>query len=216
MNFNDPIFKPFSYYLRKSDEELVELIRQGDTSARDTLSVRYWREKNTLVSAVLPNVRDIVDDWDINEAFFVTYLNAEKNFDADHATKFLTYFCEILKNELLLIIAKTMRNNDISLPLSLDTFETLDEDAPTLHELVGSMDEKISGQIDLNDVINLIFAYKDNFPSYTIELAKLLGMGHSVASASKILGVPVSSVKRTLVALRKFLTKQINKLFDPA
>ena len=127
--------KNFSFR-QKSDEELLQLLRKGISEARDVLSVRMFRLKDTLTEKVCVEASRYLDPWDLNEAFFLAYLNAEKNFDENKDVKFLTYLCEIYRNQVSSFARKSISQREFYCSISLDQAISYEDMDTTYHEII--------------------------------------------------------------------------------
>lgn len=103
----------------KTDEELLREYRKGDLSSRDTLAERYFRFRRQHARFASPDSYAYLDEWELNEAFFMAYLSAESNYVEGKAS-FSSYFRKVYRNEITKAVTAKMKENSHVYFLSLD------------------------------------------------------------------------------------------------
>ena len=111
-----------------NDEELLELYRTGNQRARDILSVRYFKMRKSLLARFVLDDPCFLDEWELNEAYFVAYLKTEDYYQHHKGAKFLTLMCRNLANELAGIYTRAKKRGELIYVCSLDEPYVYDPD----------------------------------------------------------------------------------------
>ena len=119
-----------------SDENLLKLSRSGEMLARNLLWQRYFIKRKAIAFSAAPEAAYQLNDWDLNDAFFSSFLGAEINYAFGRA-RFSTYFRKSYANALVekaKEIAREKGKNYVYLDSGFD-----DEygERTTLHDIIG-------------------------------------------------------------------------------
>lgn len=196
-----------------NDEELLDRFRKKDGKARDVLSVRYFRMRRSLWESVLPEAFELIDEWEMNECFFNAYLAAEAGFEKEKDTKFLTFFCQILKYQALSTIRDYYRERHFrdAIPLDAEINSIEDEENPYFTDTVaGSVNEPVSfvnREEILAEVYNAPIPDIDNWK----EAMLICFEGYGTVAASDITGQEAHSLRRRVKTAREHLRKWLKE-----
>ena len=136
---------------RISDDELIALIKSGDSQAEATLYDRYWGFAKIFGANMASIYKDMgfnADDF-TNVAFTAVFIAIEKY--KGYINAFYKYWAIVAKNECMTFIEEnTYLNETESKPVSFDYQHY--SDALSLHEILGENDSEIKSSITENEI----------------------------------------------------------------
>ena len=205
------IISKADFPINLSDEELIRVIRsQKSQHARDVLASRYMCVRLALQSRMFPSARKYLNEWDLNEIYFISYLKAEANYSEKRNSRFMTYFTEIYRNELSSALKEAAIEKEYLSIISLDSNPLREPSRVMLHEVVATtsaFDDPVSG-LEFDDVIALLQQASHIISKNASKLAILMLEGYTIAESCKKLKISLSSGKLLLRRMREFLIKK--------
>lgn len=188
---------------QKTDQQLVEMVQQGNKAAFDLLVRKYQNKVLSLVSRFVKNQGDVPDV--AQEAFIKAY-RALPNFRGDSA--FYTWLYRIAVNTAKNHIAAQKRRPSSS-DLDIEESEFFD-DADQLRE--GASPERLLLTSELRDVvINTLEALPEDLRT-AISLRELDGLSYE--DIANVMECPVGTVRSRIFRAREALDKQIEPLMQ--
>lgn len=131
MSSNSP-----STFCPADDEHLLLLARSGNETARSLLTIRYFRQRHKICRHASSTIVGALDDWEINEAFFRGYLEAETSYRFGRVT-FYTFVMSCVKFAMANLMDKKLSKTAKMIAYDLDTpLETSDESTFTLADII--------------------------------------------------------------------------------
>jgi hypothetical protein len=115
------------------DEELILLWRMNVSCAKEILTKRYYDARDLHARRAAPGFYNQISAWDLNQRYFVTFLNCLENYTFGNA-RFQKYLETALGHDIARFV-KNKQECDFSL-LSLDGFVHEDESELTLHDVI--------------------------------------------------------------------------------
>ncbi len=176
-----------------SNEDLLLRARMGDELAHDALVARCYAERHKLIYAACPTIAPQLSDWDINDAFFHGYLNAERTYlfgPVPFRSYLITCLCSSATN---LIKSYHSKSNDMVTSYLDDPISKCEDSELTLGDVVGE-----EGTLDDP---RAFFNYAETLAEYTrlpkkidpiaIQLVKYHLDGYSIREAAEELDIPL-------------------------
>jgi len=187
----------------KTDQQLVEMVQQGNKAAFDLLVRKYQNKVLSLVSRFVKNQGDVPDV--AQEAFIKAY-RALPNFRGDSA--FYTWLYRIAVNTAKNHLAAQKRRPSSS-DLEIEESEYFDE-ADKLRD--SASPERLLLTRELRDVvINTLEALPEDLRT-AISLRELDGLSYE--DIANIMECPVGTVRSRIFRAREALEKQIDPLMQ--
>ena len=192
------------------DEELLKLYREGNQKARDTLSVRYFKMRKSLLARFVLDDPCFRDEWELNEAFFVAYLKTEGYYKPLKGAKFLTLMCRNLANELAEMYNRAKRRGDLIYVYSLDepyTYDTDGEEERSFGDVIsGSNIDESREHLNFLSALNHLLNHMGSMTKRTKAFVLALYEGYAFSDACA--KAKISRAKGRSVIYR------IKKIFD--
>ena len=142
---------------RISDDDLVALIKSGDSRAEAMLYDRYWGFAKNFGAQMASIYKDLgfsADDF-TNVAFTAVFIAIEK-FNG-YKNAFNKFWAIVAKNECMSFIHENTIGMEISgKPISMDYQKH--DDGLTLHETLGELDNEIKNGIMKNEIVDYVMA----------------------------------------------------------
>jgi len=188
---------------QKTDQQLVELVQQGNKAAFDLLVRKYQNKVMSLISRFVKNQGDVPDV--AQEAFIKAY-RALPNFRGDSA--FYTWLYRIAVNTAKNHLAAQKRRPSSS-DLDIEESEYFD-DADQLRD--SASPERLLLTSELRDaVINTLEALPEDLRT-AISLRELDGLSYE--DIANVMECPVGTVRSRIFRAREALDKQIEPLMQ--
>ena len=192
-----------------SDEALLCLQRLGITYARDVLSVRYFQNRNYLMHTVAPKHRAFLDEWTANEAFFVSYLKSENEYEFGKGP-FKAFFLLILKRELYREIGSVIRARSLMPTVSFES------DVCEGGHLADIMPDASSSNdprafVNYAETLEKLGKLPAVIPPIAVKMAHLILYGYTIKTASKELGLSFSYGKQIMKKFREWAKKVVHR-----
>jgi len=188
---------------QKTDQQLVEMVQQGNKAAFDLLVRKYQNKVLSLVSRFVKNQGDVPDV--AQEAFIKAY-RALPNFRGDSA--FYTWLYRIAVNTAKNHLAAQKRRPSSS-DLDIEESEFFD-DADKLRD--SASPERLLLTNELRDaVINTLEALPEDLRT-AISLRELDGLSYE--DIANVMDCPVGTVRSRIFRAREALDKQIEPLMQ--
>lgn len=174
-------------YFSATDEELLMLTRGGDISAHLALTKRYFDKKESLAKKASAALASLIDRWDLNHVFFLTFLKATESFEFGLGARFLTFFLTCFRREMI-AEASSSRLFPRLATKSLDA-ELLgsEEGGLTLGDIVPAPKEDPTLFVDYLDGMLQDPRYKGAITEKALSVARLKINGYSFSEIAKIL-----------------------------
>ncbi len=183
-----------SDYTSMDDLQLVELARDGDRSAADVLTGRYYR-------LAIKIAWDLLDDRDLAvEAAHEAFLKAFRALDTFNGPSFMAWFRVIVKNHSrdMLRRAKYRRSSEYD-----------DGYVPGPHDASESPTERAAAR---EEYMNIVYeAYAALSPDHKEVLRLHVFEGLPYAEIARQLAIPVGTVMSRLYHARKNIKQYIEK-----
>jgi len=188
---------------QKTDQQLVEMVQQGNKAAFDLLVRKYQNKVLSLISRFVKNQGDVPDV--AQEAFIKAY-RALPNFRGDSA--FYTWLYRIAVNTAKNHLAAQKRRPSSS-DLDIEESEFFD-DADKLRDCASP--ERLLLTNELRDaVINTLEALPEDLRT-AISLRELDGLSYE--DIANVMECPVGTVRSRIFRAREALDKQIEPLMQ--
>jgi len=188
---------------QKTDQQLVEMVQQGNKAAFDLLVRKYQNKVLSLISRFVKNQGDVPDV--AQEAFIKAY-RALPNFRGDSA--FYTWLYRIAVNTAKNHLAAQKRRPSSS-DLDIEESEFFD-DADRLRE--SASPERLLLTRELRDVvISTLEALPEDLRT-AISLRELDGLSYE--DIANVMECPVGTVRSRIFRAREALDKQIEPLMQ--
>lgn len=188
---------------QKTDQQLVELVQQGNKAAFDLLVRKYQSKVLSLVSRFVKNQGDVPDV--AQEAFIKAY-RALPNFRGDSA--FYTWLYRIAVNTAKNHLAAQKRRPSSS-DLDIEESEFFD-DADKLRE--SASPERLLLTSELRDVVITTLEALPEDLRTAISLRELDGLSYE--DIANVMECPVGTVRSRIFRAREALDKQIEPLMQ--
>ncbi len=188
---------------QKTDQQLVELVQQGNKAAFDLLVRKYQSKVLSLVSRFVKNQGDVPDV--AQEAFIKAY-RALPNFRGDSA--FYTWLYRIAVNTAKNHLAAQKRRPSSS-DLDIEESEFFD-DADQLRE--SASPERLLLTSELRDVVITTLEALPEDLRTAISLRELDGLSYE--DIANVMECPVGTVRSRIFRAREALDKQIEPLMQ--
>ncbi len=172
---------------RKTDEELVTAVRQGDIASYEKLVTRYQRGLYSFIMRFLHDEAMAADV--VQESLFKVYQVIDR---IDTSKKFSTFVFEIAKNNAISLLRKQKKN------VSLENVADVEEDESFIEQYLRA-DVADSVRVAVN---TLPEKYRDVITLYYFD-------DLSYEEVSKTLHVPINTVRTHLKRAKEQLKKII-------
>lgn len=175
------------------DEELMLRLRMGDVLARDALVARFYAQRHPLSHAACPTITPQLNDWDINDAFFHAYLNAESSYQFGRVP-FRAFLIKCLSSSLINLFKSIHSKSNNLVTNSLDDpLNRCDDSDFTLNDVVaeeGTLDDP-KAFMNYAETLKEFTKLPKGIDPITIDIVKLHLDGYSVREAAEKLGLPI-------------------------
>jgi len=188
---------------QKTDQQLVELVQQGNKAAFDLLVRKYQHKVLSLVSRFVKNQSDVPD---IAQEAFIKAYRALPNFRGESA--FYTWLYRIAVNTAKNHLAAQKRRPSTS-DLDIEESEFFD-DADKLRESASPERLLLTSELR-NVVIKTLEALPEDLRT-AISLRELDGMSYE--DIANVMECPVGTVRSRIFRAREALDKQIDPLMQ--
>lgn len=188
---------------QKTDQQLVEMVQQGNKAAFDLLVRKYQHKVLSLISRFVKNQGDVPDV--AQEAFIKAY-RALPNFRGDSA--FYTWLYRIAVNTAKNHLAAQKRRPSSS-DLDIQESEFFD-DADQLRDTASP--ERLLLTRELRDVVIATLETLPEDLRTAISLRELDGMSYE--DIANVMECPVGTVRSRIFRAREALEKQIDPLMQ--
>lgn len=195
-----------------SDEELLNLYRDGETKARDILSVRYFQMKNALLARFDLEHRCFRDEWELNEAYFLAYLKTEATYVFDKKTKFLSLMCRNITNELVRVYNEDKKRLGTAVVNSFEDRYADDmeeeEDRTFGDVLSADSDNDSKDYIDFASTLNFIDEKLSKADKKTKRFIYALFQGYGFSDACVVAKIGVGEGRTMLRKIKEILQER--------
>jgi RNA polymerase sporulation-specific sigma factor len=194
LNLGSSFPKPLS---AERERECLQLVRQGDSAARDELIEHNLRLVVHIIKKYYANVHDQDDLISIGT---IGLIKAVSTFDCEKGTRFATYASRCIENEILMYFRSRRKSaQDVYLSDPIDTDK--DGNALTLLDIMAdevSMVEHVEGRLRVQQLHRLIAALPDEREREIIMLRYGIGGGAALTQreVADRLGISRSYVSR--------------------
>jgi len=210
MKENEIGFSSNSVLEEKSDEEIIQLIKQGDSNALDYLMYRYKELVNIKVSRYFMAG---AEREDIVQEGLIGLFKAIKNFDPQKKITFKTFANVCIERQLITAIKASNRQKHIPLNsyLSLNTTNNDEDSDKDMYDILNldvmedplEMITKKEYYQNVEDIIeNTLSDFEKQVLSYYMK-------GDSYIQIAEKLKAPVKSVDNAIQRIRKKTAKHI-------
>lgn len=196
-----------------TDEELLELSKNGKENAENLLLERY---KDLVVKIARSYFIVGGELEDIVQEGMIGLYKAIKNFSKDKKTTFKTFAITCIKHQIQSAIktANTKKNSPLANSVSLQSFSEKDDDSddflPVNLIFQVPPDERV---IDRENYESLIEIIKKALSKKEYEVLKYYLSGYSYKEISKILDINEKSIDNSLSRIKTKLKSLIKKWF---
>ncbi|NOY77085.1 MAG: sigma-70 family RNA polymerase sigma factor [Calditrichaeota bacterium] len=183
-----------------SDEELMSRFQAGERAAFNRLVDRY---RSRAVSVAFQYVHNLEEAKDVTQDAFVKVFQAADSFRAGE--KFSPWFFKILVNQAI----NVYRRKKVVHFFSLFQNESDDE----RNSLIDTLEAQDSSENTVNETKEVVWKGIEKLPEKLRHIVVLRDIeGFSEEETSKILNVPLGTVKSRLFHARKKLRKHIERI----
>ena len=201
-------------YTNKSDEDIIDYIKNGDEEALSYLLNKY----KDLVNSKIGKYFIIgAEKEDIMQEGMIGLFKAIKNFDSQKANSFKTFANICIERQLITAIKSSNRQKhqplNSSLSLNINAYENEEENSSELIEIFQNKTvedplELITRKVYFTEVENAIDKSLSNFEK---QVLNRFVNGESYITIAQKLNSPVKSVDNAIQRIRK---KAIKNLFN--
>jgi len=195
-----------------NDEELLLAARLGDHKAESLFAERFFKERVRNCYSVANEACRMLDDWDLNEAYFHAYTSSVSGYRFG-SVRFRTYFLSNLYHAIIHKLSKKIKEeSDGGRVLSLDA-KLLDENETvySLSDFVASdnfMDDPRSFLLYAERLEDLNHLPKGSDPMM-LDAVRLVTADYSFAEAAKLCGVSENRIKYLISRYRRWASKSM-------
>ena len=206
---NTAKFYAFNNLTDLKDEELIELIKNGDEEALNYLILKYKEFINMKVSKyfIVGAERD-----DIVQEGMIGLYKAIKSFDGEKQNSFKTFANLCIERQLITAIKTSNRQKNIPLNsyLSLNNNSNNDDDEKSLLELLMASVEDPLEEITKKEYYNNIAnAIDKSLSKFEKQVLNRFIKGESYVQIANKLEAPVKSVDNAIQRIRKKAIRDI-------
>ena len=213
MNLNSNLYKAYNNYQNKKDEELIEMIKSGDTSAQDYLINKYKDLVNMKVGKYF-----IIgaEKEDIIQEGMIGLFKAVKNYDSEKQNSFKTFANLCIERQLITAIKTSNRQKHIPLNsyLSLNSAVNEEESNASLMEIINnnSVEDPLD-TITKKEYYKILETTIDkSLSNFEKQVLNKFIQGESYNTIATELSAPVKSIDNAIQRIRKKASKNIAML----
>ena len=191
-----------------NDEELLLAARLGDHKAESLFAERMFKQRSRNCFSVASEACRILDDWDLNEAYFHAYTASTSGYRFG-TVRFRTYFLNNLYHEIIHKLSKKIKEEKTKgIVASLDASST-EEEGSVLSDFVASddfMDDPHSFLLyaeQLEELHNL----PKTFEPMTLDAVRLISFNYSLAETAKLCSTSENHIKYLVSSYRRWVKK---------
>ncbi len=180
------------YSNARSDEELLDLLRQGDRTAFSDLYNRYWK---ALLAKATDRLKSQEDAEEVVQELFVNLWRRKEKIQIQYSFK--TYVFAVLRYEIMHFVAKRMSRRE---DLSIDVYEEIPfirsgEDLYAIE--VKELEQQLNFLIDnLPEKCRIIFKMSRDDGMSAKDIADQLDLSHRTVETQ--IGKAIKSIKNSL------------------
>ena len=205
-------------YSEVSDEDLLLRARMGDLVAYDVLFLRYASQRRFLCYCASPSIAAILDDWDINEAVFRAFYDAESSYTFG-PVPFRVYFLKCLSNVMVNIAGKKTSKTTMMFSGSLDDpLDMREGSCCTLGDVV-TLEGTLEDPRVFMNYSEMMMEYRRIPKSIHPVAVKILQArvdGYTLKEAAELIGIPVKKASYIFSRYLKWAKDLLNEYFgDP-
>lgn len=197
------------------DEFLLLLGRMGREGARDSLAVRYYRLRKKICRNASPSIVSFLDDWEINEAFFRGYLDAESSYRFGRVS-FRTYATRCIRFALANAADSKLCKSRMMVACSLDAAQKNDDGEETTLCLADIVQEGVSPEdprvfLDYAESLNLLHRLPKGINPVVLKIVSGLCDGYRICEIAKEVGLSEKQANYHLAKYRVWAKKVLSK-----
>lgn len=197
------------------DEFLLLLGRMGKEGARDSLAVRYYRMRKRICRNASPSICTFLDDWEVNEAFFRGYLDAETSYRFGRVS-FKTYATRCIRFALANAADSKLSKTRMMVAFSLDAAQRNDDGEETtlcLADIVqdGSSPEDPRVFLDYAESLNLLHRLPKGINPVALKIVAGLCEGYRICEVAKEIGLSEKQANYHLSRYRVWAKSVLSK-----
>lgn len=155
------------------DEELLLMARFGHEKAREELISRYMKRRRSHARTAYPSSTYLLDDWDINHAFFSAMLSAMSGYSFQSGEKFFSYYMKVYGNSLLKEIKDKSRYRNGVQIVSLDEGITTHDEDSFLSDVIPLANEDPRLYVDYLEEAGRIGLIEEQLDPKVLEVGRL-------------------------------------------
>ncbi len=193
-----------------SDEELLLAARLGDEKAEAVFTKRMFDDRFKNARFVAPEACNLLDDWELNEAYFRAFTSSSANFRFSNV-RFLSYFLNNLRHEIIHEAThKVKEQQEKGRTCSLDShIGGKDGTVAVLSDFVASGDFMDDPHAFLlyAERLEELHRLPANADPTTLDVVRLVASNYTIADTARVCGISESRVSYLLNRYRKWVIK---------
>ncbi len=198
-----------------SDESLLLLGRMGKADARNSLAVRYYKNRRRICYKASSAIMGFLDEWEANEAFFRGYLDAEMSYRFGRVS-FLAYASKCIRFALANAADSKLAKNKMMVAFSLDAPQSEDDGSESILCMADIVQDASSPEdprifLDYAESLSLLNKLPKGVNPVALKIVSGICDGYKISEIAKNLGISEKQANYHLGRYRAWAKQTLTK-----